>query len=60
MNILKNNFQGSSYYKFLQREGEEIRKLKWIESEKKGFDIGTSKAIILWSTKYRKNWVDNN
>ena len=38
---------------------KEIDKLKWIESEKEGRDIGKNKAVFLWTKYYRKNWIKN-
>tara|TARA_S200002703_G_C3744470_1_gene229030 strand:+ start:97 stop:285 length:189 start_codon:yes stop_codon:yes gene_type:complete len=43
------------YQEFLA-EREEILRHKWIESEKKGEDIGFEKALITWVRKYRTNW----
>lgn len=43
------------YREFLE-EREEVLKHKWLESEKKGYDIGYSTALIDWIIKYRKNW----
>ena len=40
-------------------EQQEIDKLKWIESEKEGRDIGKNKAVFLWTKFYRKNWIKN-
>lgn len=46
----------SIFFRFLSEEREEILRLKWIESEKYGFDIGESKAILIWVTKHQKPW----
>lgn len=35
---------------------EEIRKHKWIESEKNGRDIGFATAALDWIHKYGKEW----
>jgi hypothetical protein len=43
------------YREFLE-EREEVLKHKWIESEKKGYDIGYSTALIDWILKYRSGW----
>lgn len=53
-----NFFLDSTYYKILSAEHEEINKLKWIESEKKGYDIGKSKAVFLWLHFHRKKWIE--
>jgi len=44
------------YQKFMELK-REIEKHKWIESEKKGNDIGFEKALIDWVTKHRIDWV---
>ena len=46
----------SIYSKFLELKNE-IEKHKWIESEKKGKDIGFEKALVEWVTKHRIGWV---
>lgn len=53
------NFSNSSYYRFLKQEQQEIEKLKWIESEKVGRDIGENKAVFLWTKNYRSKWVNS-
>ena len=52
------NFSNSSYYRFLKQEQQEIKKLKWIESEKNGRDIGKDKAVFLWNRNHRTKWLD--
>lgn len=37
-------------------EQQEIEKLKWIESEKAGKDIGKFRAEWLWYSNHRENW----
>jgi hypothetical protein len=49
-------FYNSSVYKEFLEEREEILKHKWLESEKKGYDIGYSAALIDWIIKHRSNW----
>ena len=46
----------SLIYKDFLEEREQVLKHKWLESEKKGYDIGYSTALIDWIIKYRKNW----
>ena len=46
----------SSVYKDFIEEREEVLKHKWLESEKKGYDIGYSAALIDWVIKHRTNW----
>ena len=49
-------FYNSSVYREFLEEREEILKHKWLESEKKGYDIGYSTALIDWIIKYRRVW----
>ncbi|MBP9855194.1 MAG: hypothetical protein KBD53_10055 [Candidatus Omnitrophica bacterium] len=35
---------------------EEIRKHKWIESEKKGEEVGFATAAVDWIKKYGQSW----
>jgi hypothetical protein len=49
-------FINSSVYKEFIEEKEEILKHKWIESEKKGYDIGFDAALIDWIIKHRTKW----
>ena len=46
----------SLIYKDFLEEREEVLKHKWLESEKKGYDIGYSTALIDWIIKYRSGW----
>ena len=46
----------SSVYKEFLEEREEVLKHKWLESEKKGYDIGYSAALIDWILKHRSKW----
>jgi len=46
----------SSLYREFLAEREEILKLKWIESEKAGRDIGLDCALSRWVTHYRALW----
>lgn len=47
---------GSLLYAEFLAEREEILKLKWIESEKAGKDIGFEKALMIWVRKHRSDW----
>ena len=47
---------GSLLYAEFLAEREEILKLKWIESEKAGGDIGFEKALMIWVRKHRSDW----
>lgn len=44
-------------WNFFLEEREEILKLKWIESQKAGQDIGYEKAIQIWMQHHRRSWV---
>jgi hypothetical protein len=46
----------SSLYQEFLAEREEILRHKWIESEKKGKDIGFERALLDWIRKHRENW----
>jgi hypothetical protein len=50
------SFYNSSIYREFLEEKEEILKHKWLESEKKGYDIGYSAALIDWILKHRTDW----
>ena len=45
-------------YELFLRERNEILKHKWIESEKRGYDIGFERALLDWVINYRKGWRD--
>jgi hypothetical protein len=38
-------------------ETAEVNRLKWIESEKAGRDIGWARAVWLWTTTHRQAWL---
>lgn len=46
----------STLYQEFLAEREEILRHKWIESEKKGKDIGFERALLDWIRKHRENW----
>lgn len=46
----------SDYLIWYLAEQEEIAKLKWIESEKAGHDIGEHRARWIWLTSHRSSW----
>ena len=48
--------QGSTLYREFLAEKDEILKHKWIESEKRGYDIGFEAALVDWITKHRAGW----
>lgn len=47
----------SSMLKTHLLECEQIDKLKWLESEKAGYDVGIYRARWLWLTRHRAAWV---
>ena len=49
-------FYKSSIYKEFLEEREEVLRYKWLESEKKGYDIGYSAALIEWILRHRSSW----
>ena len=53
MNDLVKN---SVLYKEFLAERDEILRHKWIESEKRGHDIGFEKALLDWIIRYRSAW----
>lgn len=46
-------------YKEFLDEKEEILKHKWFESEKRGYDIGYSAALIDWIFKHKSGWKNH-
>jgi len=49
-------YTNSLIYREFLEEREEVLKHKWLESEKKGYDVGYSAALIDWILKYRRDW----
>ena len=47
--------QSSVLREFL-KEKQEINKLKWLESEKTGHDIGYEQALFMWARRHRSPW----
>lgn len=50
----------STVYKLFLEERREIDRLKWIESEKAGKDIGYDHAFWIWNMTHRKTWLKEN
>jgi len=48
--------QRSSLYQEFLAEREEILRHKWIESEKRGYDIGFERALLDWIRNHRDQW----
>lgn len=52
------DIQQTPYYQRHLLEQKEIDSLKWIESEKVGYDIGIERARwIWWTTGHRTRWI---
>ncbi len=49
-------FEQSSVYQEFLAERDEILRLKWLESEKMGEDIGFEKALMTWIRCHRDDW----
>ena len=52
----KEFIERSSLYQEFLAERDEILRHKWIESEKKGKDIGFERALLDWIRKHRQKW----
>jgi hypothetical protein len=48
--------QRSSLYQEFLAERDEILRHKWLESEKRGRDIGFERALLDWIRKHRESW----
>jgi hypothetical protein len=46
----------SSIYQEFLSERDEILRLKWLESEKAGKDIGFEAALLKWVRQHRRAW----
>ena len=44
------------YYQEFLAEREEIRRCKWLISEREGHDIGFERALTEWVSKHREAW----
>ncbi len=49
--------QGTTLYQEFVAELEEIHKHKWIESEKRGHDVGFDWALMDWVLHHRRGWL---
>jgi len=45
-----------NYYQEFLAEREEIRRCKWLISEKEGRDVGFERALTEWVVKHREAW----
>nr|WP_242524237.1 DUF4032 domain-containing protein [Methylacidiphilum caldifontis] len=57
MECISTLLKNSTLYQEFLLEREEILKHKWIESEKKGYDIGFEKALLDWVINHRSKWL---
>ena len=48
--------KNTSIYRTFLAEREEILRHKWLESEKRGKDIGYECALLDWIVKHRSAW----
>ena len=53
---MKEDFSDSTFFQKLSSENEEIKKIKWLESEKVKYDIGIDRAILIWVRHYKSRW----
>lgn len=53
------NVKESSVYKEYLAIREEILKHKWYESERAGYDVGFSRALIDWTFKFKSKFIKN-
>lgn len=51
------NVTDTSVYKEHLALKEEVNKHKWYESEKAGYDIGFTRAMIDWTIKFKSAWI---
>jgi len=48
--------RGTTLFAAFSAERDEILKLKWVESEKAGHDIGFERALLDWVRNHRDRW----
>lgn len=46
----------SKLFSFIEMEKEEIARIKWVESEREGKDVGDDRAMFVWITRHRDGW----
>lgn len=51
------NIKETSLYKEFLSLREEVLRHKWFESERAGYDVGFSYALIDWTIKFKSKWV---
>lgn len=50
-------FTWAQHLDMLGIERDEINRVKWLESERLGYDCGIEYAIWVWETTERKKWL---
>lgn len=50
-------YQNTTLYQEFQAELDEIHKHKWIESQKRGRDVGFDWALMDWVLHHRRGWL---
>ena len=50
------NLPAASAYQNFLAERDEILRHKWIESEKRGNDVGYEEALVDWVSNHREQW----
>ena len=50
----------AAVWEFFLEEREELLKLKWLESQKAGQDIGWERAIQIWMQEHRGPWIKDH
>ena len=50
-------FEKSTWFLQYTAMMEEVKRHKWIESQKAGRDVGLEWAIVDWDVKHRVTWV---
>lgn len=49
--------EASNLFKLREIEIVEINRMKWLESEKVGYDIGWDRAQFIWLMNHRHKWL---
>jgi len=49
----------SNFFKDYCMKKDQVMKYKWIESEKRGADIGLERAWLQWESRHYQTWKDN-
>jgi hypothetical protein len=46
----------SKFFDFIELERKELDKVRWLESEMAGHDVGHDRAVWVWITRHRDAW----